>query len=215
MRSLLVGEYHQSGAPLWTVVGLAIVTFASTNVDDLFVLLGFFADRQFQSRDVVVGQFLGIGILYFASVGFALTAVFIPAAWIGLLGIVPIAIGLNKLREVWQGQEETEMKLERHDKLKLKRNVLTVAAVTIANGSDNIATYTPIFATHSFAETSLIGVVFLMLTAAWCVVPHFMVNHPKIQSPILRYGHRIVPFVLIGIGVMIFHDAGTISLVRR
>jgi len=34
--------------------------FAATNVDDIFVLLGFFSDSTFRVRQVVLGQFLGI-----------------------------------------------------------------------------------------------------------------------------------------------------------
>ena len=45
-------------------VGLAVVLFASTNIDDLFVLLALFADRRVGTRGIVVGQYLGIAILF-------------------------------------------------------------------------------------------------------------------------------------------------------
>ncbi len=32
----------------------------STNVDDIFVLIGFFADPKFRARDIVIGQYAGI-----------------------------------------------------------------------------------------------------------------------------------------------------------
>ena len=38
-------------------VGIAIVLSASTNIDDVFALLGFFADPKFKARHVVVGQY--------------------------------------------------------------------------------------------------------------------------------------------------------------
>src|SRR5688500_5314863 len=44
-------------------VGLAIVLFVATNIDDVLVLLGFFADPGFRARHIVVGQYLGIGAL--------------------------------------------------------------------------------------------------------------------------------------------------------
>ncbi len=40
---------------LIVLIGLAAVVFASTNIDDVFVLLGFFADPKFRARDVVIG----------------------------------------------------------------------------------------------------------------------------------------------------------------
>jgi cadmium resistance protein CadD (predicted permease) len=41
---------------LW--IGLAL--FAATNVDDIFVLLTFFADPSFRAWQVVIGQYAGI-----------------------------------------------------------------------------------------------------------------------------------------------------------
>ena len=45
--------------------------------------------------------------------------------------------------------------------------------------------------------------VFAVLTAAWCGLAHWLVNHPTVGAPIRRYGHRVLPFVLIGVGVMV------------
>jgi cadmium resistance protein CadD (predicted permease) len=44
---------------LWSTTGLAVLLFASTNVDDIFVLIAFFSDRAFRAREVVAGQLLG------------------------------------------------------------------------------------------------------------------------------------------------------------
>ena len=49
-------------------VGLGIILFASTNVDDLLVLIAFFALPRCRARDVVIGQYLGIGALIVVSV---------------------------------------------------------------------------------------------------------------------------------------------------
>ena len=46
-----------------SAVGLAVVLFISTNVDDLFLLLLFFGNRNIQTRHVVMGQFFGVGTL--------------------------------------------------------------------------------------------------------------------------------------------------------
>jgi cadmium resistance protein CadD (predicted permease) len=48
---------------LVTPIGLAIVAFASTNIDDVFVLVTFLADKHFGVRDVVIGQYAGVGTL--------------------------------------------------------------------------------------------------------------------------------------------------------
>ena len=53
------------------LLGIAVVLFAWTNLDDLLVLLGFFSDPRFRPRHVVIGQYVGIVVLYGVSVRFA------------------------------------------------------------------------------------------------------------------------------------------------
>src|SRR5271154_4636522 len=50
------------------LVSQAVVLFISTDLDDVFVLLGFFADPRFRIRQIVAGQFIGIAALYALSV---------------------------------------------------------------------------------------------------------------------------------------------------
>jgi cadmium resistance protein CadD (predicted permease) len=190
---------------------LGVTLFVATNIDDLFVLLGFFADPTFGARRVVIGQLLGIGALVTASVGASLVALVIPQAWIGLLGLVPVAIGGKQLFDLWRGRERDEEELERHSSHGTHSQSFAVAAVTIANGGDNIAVYTPLFAMRTGIDTIIIAAVFAAMTIVWCAFAHWMVHHRTIGAPIRRYGHRVLPLVLIGLGVWILHTAGTLE----
>ncbi|OJY72460.1 MAG: quaternary ammonium transporter [Rhizobium sp. 60-20] len=189
--------------------------FASTNIDDIFVLLGFFADPKFRAKQIVIGQYLGIGILYGISVVASLLVLVIPAAYIGLLGFAPIYFGLRRLWELWNGIE-TGDNPEDHEKASAGHgNIVAVTLVTLANGGDNLSVYTPIFATRSIYEILTMGCIFAVLTAIWLGAAHSLVNHPTLGAPIRRYGHRIVPFVLIVLGILILHEAETITLFWR
>lgn len=79
------------------LIGLAVVAFASTNIDDVFVLVGFFADKNFRAHDVVIGQYAGITALYVIAAIAGVISLVIPPAYIGLLGLAPIGIGIKKL----------------------------------------------------------------------------------------------------------------------
>jgi len=200
---------------LFGILGIAVVLFASTNVDDIFVLLGFFADPKFRPRQVVIGQYLGIAALYAASVLASLISLVIPAAYIGLLGLAPIFLGLKKLWMLREGSGADDAP-EDHEKVSAGHgNIVAVAAVTIANGGDNISIYTPLFATRAIDEIAVIAIVFVLMTALWLGVAHFLVNHPTIGRPIRRYGHRAVPFVLVALGTLILYEAGTVRLFYR
>jgi cadmium resistance transport/sequestration family protein len=194
-------------------LALGIALFVATNVDDVFILLAFFADPRFRARRIVLGQYLGMGVLVLVSVLAALISLVIPTAYVGLLGLIPIAIGVKQL---WEGRtneaEEEASPTPREGGA--HGQVLAVAAVTIANGGDNIAVYTPAFAVGSSTQTIVIISVFALLTALWCAFAYWLVNHPTIGAVIKRYGHRGLPFVLIVLGIVIIVEAGTVQLIH-
>lgn len=198
---------------VFTVVALAIPLFAVTNIDDIFVLLGFFADRRFRTREVVVGQLAGIGLLVAVSVIVALAALVLPAHFVGLLGLLPIAIGVQKLIALRKGEDDAETP---HAARGVGvGNIFSVSAVTVANGGDNVGVYAPVFALRSPVELWVIAATFLAMTMVWCGLSYWMVNHPRVGAPIRKYGHSVLPIVLIAIGVTVLHEGGTLDYVWR
>jgi len=195
--------------------GLAIALFASTNIDDMFVLVGFFSDPKFRPKDVVIGQFVGIAALFALSVAGSLLALVISHAYVGLFGIVPIALGAKKLVDLFRNRNADQEGLEHPTtSVKFARSA-TVALITLANGADNIGVYLPTFAIHSGYQIGLFAVVFALMTGLWCLFAHWLVHHPSIGAPIRRYGHRIAPLAFIGIGALIMYEAGSFGLLFR
>jgi cadmium resistance protein CadD (predicted permease) len=201
----VVHEFLHSGGSIVSLISLALVVFASTNIDDLFVLIGFFADKNYRTLDVIIGQFAGIGALYGISAIAALISLVVPPPFIGLLGVVPIAIGIKKL--FWQKPTTGEPSIG------IGRNGrrLAVAAVTIGNGGDNIAVNTAFLATRKLFEMPVVAIVFALLTALWCIAAHWLVNHRVLGLPIRTHANRIAPFVLIGLGILIFIKTGMLQ----
>ena len=135
------------------LIGLAAAAFATTNVDDLLLLLGFMADARFGFREVLAGQMLGIGIL---------TALSLPCRIDGGRGPGrlggPDGPGADRDRyqdalaaAAWTRRNPTLGPRSRPGGAH-RRPAATVALVTLANGGDNIAAYTPIFATETGPE---------------------------------------------------------------
>ena len=80
--------------------------------------------------------------------------------------------------------------------------------MTFSNGGDNIGVYTPMFAQYNSAgQVTTLIVVFMAMTAVWCIVAYYLVNHPLVASRVRRIGHIVMPFVLIGLGVYILAQA--------
>jgi cadmium resistance protein CadD (predicted permease) len=79
-------------------IGLAAAV--ATTFDDNIYLTGFFSEvnRTFRPKHVVVGELIGFTALISISLVGFLIGLAISSDWIGLLGILPILIGLNNLR---------------------------------------------------------------------------------------------------------------------
>ncbi len=180
-----------------SIILLGIAVFISTNLDDIFILMAFFADRKFTHRQVIIGQYLGIGALTLLSIAASLMALVIPQAWIGALGIFPLVIGLSKLIDLMRGEkEETAVRSS-------GVQMLSIAAVTFSNGGDNLGVYIPLFANSSAAHIALLAATFLLMTGLWCALGYYLVNNPFIGAQIKRYGRILLPFVLILLGISI------------
>lgn len=199
---------------LATLLVLAIGLFVSTNLDDLFILIGFLSNPKFKPRQIVAGQLAGLGALYAAAVVLSLLALVIPPAWIGLLGLLPIAIGLKELWELRQPDEPEDNEAAGSSGTRGRGNVLTVAAMTVANGGDNLSIYTPVFANRSGLDVAITRVGFAAMTLAWVGAAFWLTRHRTLGAPIRRYGTRVTPFVLIGLGAWILQEAGSWALVR-
>jgi cadmium resistance transport/sequestration family protein len=190
-------------ADLTGVVAAAIGAFAGTNVDDLIVLAVLFTAGRAVGRprasQVWTGQYLGVCTLIAVSVIAALGLTVVPDEWVRLLGLVPLALGVRGLLQTirTRGDDEPAATPE------IAGSTLAVAAVTIANGADNIAIYTPLFRTMSTADAVTTVAVFLVMIAVWCAVGLLLGSRRSVTALIERWGHWLVPAVFIGIGLLI------------
>ena len=181
---------------------LSTGAFVSTNVDDLFLLVGFFSDRSFSRHHVFAGQILGMAAIVAISLTAASAALAISPQRVGLLGVAPIVIGIGKLLRLRKEEEEQPT----------ATGIIQVATVTIVNGGDNIAAYTPIFATQGSREIIATLVIFAVLTLVWCVAALGLVRHTALGKPLRNYGHVLLPFILIGLGGLILYRSGAVNL---
>jgi cadmium resistance protein CadD (predicted permease) len=189
-------------------IALGIGLFVSTNVDDIVILVAFFADPTLRPRQVVVGQLLGMAALIGVSAGGALLALVAPRAWIGLLGFVPLALGIAKLVRRRRADPDEPRPAG-------ARGVLAVAAVTVANGGDNVGVYVPAFAVQTPPHVALLALTFLALTALWCLLAFRLVSHPQLGAPPRRWAGVALPYVLIALGLFILASSGALRLLLR
>jgi cadmium resistance transport/sequestration family protein len=213
---------------LITAVTQGIIAFSATNIDDIIILLIFFSqiDHNFRRRHILIGQFLGFAAIILLSLPGFFGGLVIQRELIGLLGLLPIGIGIKQLLN--REEENTEVQTVNTDFVEsshpnpifsfllsvLHPNTYKVAAVTVANGGDNISIYIPLFAGQNFASLGIILAVFLGMIGVWCGIAYLLSRQATIGYILSRYGKAIVPFVLIGLGLFIMYERGTFDMIK-
>jgi cadmium resistance protein CadD (predicted permease) len=173
------------------LVSIGIAAFAATNIDDIFVLMMFFSSFAFPVRQVILGQYIGIGLLIAISALGSLIALVVPTYIIGLLGIIPIAIGIKNLIEIRKNDKSPSSQVVEDKKNKSYLSIIAVVAVTFSNGGDNIGIYVPLFSKYNtVSQITALAAIFFAMTAFCCIATYF-VNHPLVASRIRHTGNII------------------------
>jgi cadmium resistance transport/sequestration family protein len=190
------------------IVGAAVGVFAGTNVDDIIVLTVLFLSARAAGKprpwQIWAGQYAGIGVLVALSALAALGLTVVPDRWVGLLGLVPFALGVKGLIASVRARGDDEPPAPT-----TATGLLSVAGITIANGADNISVYTPLFRTIGLTDSLITVSVFTVGVAVWCLAGSWLGSHQKVIAVVQRYGHWIVPGVFMLIGAIIIAESGT------
>ncbi len=191
----------------------AIGLFIATNIDDIIVLSLFFArgaGRSGTTAKIIAGQYLGFGAILATAVIVALGArSFLPESFIPYFGLIPLALGLRAAWKTWRGKDDDDDDEQATGK---PISVMTVAAVTFANGGDNIGVYVPIFVTVGTVGIIAYSGVFLLLVAGLVLVARYVATRKPIAAILERWEHVLFPLVLIGLGIFILVEGSAFGL---
>lgn len=177
------------------VLAAAAAAFVGTNLDDLLILMLLFAqadDRAAKGR-IAAGQYLGIGALTAFSMLCALGLGRLSPIWLRLLGLVPMALGVRAFLTRNHMEEESVSAV----------GVLSTAALTVANGGDNLGVYIPLFAGDTAGQLAVTAAVFALLCGLWCLFAAKLASLPRVQAVIRNWKGVLVPAVLILLGLSI------------
>jgi cadmium resistance protein CadD (predicted permease) len=184
--------------PATAATGLGI--FAGTNIDDVVVLVVLFTTAANTGRprrwEIVTGQVLGFIGIVATSVLIAFVLGTVPEQWIRLVGVVPLGIGLWGL---WQWRQRSEDE----ESPPLAGSVWAVAALTIANGADDLSVYPPVFRTLGVGPAVITGVVFFVGVAIWCGASALLSAHTGVTRALGHVQDWLGPLVFVALGVVI------------
>ncbi|AWB83185.1 cadmium resistance transporter [Corynebacterium liangguodongii] len=182
-------------------IAQAALLFAATNIDDIIVLALFFArgaGEPLAWRRILAGQYVGFaGILAVSLLSAWGAAALFPPSAIPYLGLIPLAIGLKSAWDAYRGEDDDDLAGS------TRVTTVAVAAVTFANGGDNIGLYLPVFITAPEWAVAVYCGVFLVLVAALVWLARFAATRPGIREWLERSDKILFPAVMIVLGVVI------------
>jgi cadmium resistance protein CadD (predicted permease) len=213
-------------AGLGADLGVAAAAFVGTNVDNTVVAMAMVAGAPLErARRIAVGQVFGFVVLVVvAAAGAALLFEFSTAV-VGLLGLVPLAIGVRGLVLLARhrggdsdraadasGATKQRRRRFRPEQRAVGRGFTAAALVTIAAGGDNLAVYIPLFRVGGATNIGATAAVFVVGEAlvTWLILTGG--RHPKTRGVMQRLGHVAVPILLCCVGLLVLVQAGTFSL---
>ena len=195
-----------------TLSGIAQATglFVVTNIDDIIVLSLFYAQGAGMpgtTRKILVGQYLGFGGILLAAVAVALSAgALLPESAVAYFGLLPLLLGLRAAWSAWRNRDDDD------DDEVGRLSILTIAAVTFANGGDNIGVYVPVFLRAGPAGTAVYCAVFLLLVAVLVLAARYVATRPPVARLLERWESVLFPLVLIVLGIVILVEGGAFGL---
>jgi cadmium resistance protein CadD (predicted permease) len=196
------------------VIAEAAGLFAVTNFDDIVILSLFFAQGAGQhgsARRVIAGQYLGFTAILAVAIAITYGARFLPKEALPYLGLLPIALGVRDAWKAWQNRKLGDHG-EQAESGQGGPAIVKVATTTFANGGDNMGVYVPVFTNVGTGGTIAYCVVFLVVVGVWCAAGRFVATRPVIAKPLRRWGHILLPVVLITIGLLILIEGGAFGL---
>ncbi len=182
----------------------SIILYSGTAVDLLIILMLFFAKRKSRKDiiDIYLGQFLGSVSLILLSLLFAFVLDYIPSKEIlGLLGLIPILLGLKVLL---LGDSDGEAIAKEGLRKDNKNLIFLVAMITFAScGADNIGVFVPYFTTLNLANLIVALLTFLVMIYLLVFSAQKLAQIPSVGETLEKYSKWFIAVVYLGLGIYI------------
>lgn len=195
----LVPEFLQIVAP-------AAGAYLATNVDNFVVLAAMLAQGAHDRKRVLAG--FAISVLSALAISFlvALPADAVPTRYIGLLGVIPLAMGALGFLRLIAREDSHPTWFERPS----GRSLVHVTALTlIANSGDTVVVLSALFADTRPEADPVIILSFITAAGLLAAVAAYAVSHPRLKQRILKLAPNLTPLILIAVGLYILADTAT------
>lgn len=193
---------------LLIIVGVTAGAFISTNLDNLLLLATMYSRYDRHPWTVTAGYFVGMNLIAAITIAVGLVGEVIPIAYLGLLGVIPMLMGVFALWKLyWRPKtEEVDNAYAANSALAIFFALITIQ---LSNGADTIITFSALYADSSNPSDYIVAPTFFAMAGIFAGLAYYSVKHPRLSQFIVRYGQYVTPFILIFVGFYIFSNTAS------
>lgn len=190
------------------IIPIAAGAYVATNLDNFVLLVSLLARYRHRTSNVVAGYFGCMLILGFVGFWIGRAANFAPVEYLGLLGLVPVSIGVAELIQ-WR-RRGAKAPIDNEKFADGAQKVFTVTLISqLGNGVDTIVLFGVLFADSMPSADILIIFTLAAMAVIFVLAGIYAVRHPALGKWVDRYAHRAMPFILILVGVYVLANTAT------
>jgi len=190
------------------IIVVAAGAFVATNIDNLVLLVMFFLRYRDRRLLVAAAYLVGLSLIGLVSYLISLLASTAPVHYLGLLGLVPISIGIIG---IWRlaSSSVAENEAAQEDTVGAAAVFAVTLSTQLGNGADTVLTFGSLFADSVPGADQLIVLTMAVMAVLFLCVANYFVNHPALSKLMQRHAHRVTPFLLMLVGIYILANTGT------
>ena len=190
------------------IILVAAAAFLATNMDNLALLVVFLL--RYRCHRVIVGiaYLVGLSLVVLLSFLLSLLASAVPVQYLGLLGFVPISIGVVGIYRLIRGPAP-ESDSRQEQTASAAAVFVTTMFTQLGNSTDTLLTFGPLFADSMRAASYMIMFTIALMGALFLFAANYFVKHPLLSDLLQRQAHRATPFLLIFVGLYILANTAS------
>jgi cadmium resistance protein CadD (predicted permease) len=196
-----------------TLTGLVVTGFIASNLDNLLLLVVLQGANTGRRQAVLAGYFVSCVVVIFAAMlGVAIGSA-LGAGLVGYLGLVPLLLGIRLLYLNWR--TSPVVALEESGEMKAGQSIwLSTFVLMLSNSGDSIALFLPLLAESSHSSLVVIVIAYLLMILLWSGFSCLISARQELARHIESRAEKIVPWIMILMGVYVLMDSATDTLVH-
>jgi len=193
---------------IFLVIAVSFMAFVSTSIDNLFLLVTLSLHPRYGIAKVRLGYLMAVLIMLSICMIFAKGVQQLPVHFIPYIGLVPLGIGIYELVRLIRGAKSTALAEPDTGKVK-SGSILTIVLIMITHSWDSIAVLAPLLSDTRPGLLGWMAASIIFAAAALTFVAQRTVMHPRIRVVLERYTPKMLPFLLIAVGLYILTNTST------